>query len=343
MKRIALVAGILGLTLLGGLVALSGLGDVTQAVEAAGWASALALVAIRVIVVAMAGIGWHLLFPAARRLSLRVAVLLRFVREGVNQLLPVGQVGGDVVGVRLATFRGMDGAVAGAATIADVALQAATQALFALLGIGLLVWLEGDSAIVRYAAGGVAVASLLIVAFFAVQARLGSRLLSAVLRRFGGERIAADLVERLWSALAAVYAGPRRILASALLHLGAWLVGTLEVYVALHAMGYPVGLAEAVVIESLGQAVRGAAFAVPGGVGVQEGGFIALCAIFGIPAGPALALSLVKRVPDLVLGLPALAAWQVLEGRHALRQGRASSAEGTGALSAAVPARERRG
>ncbi|HMO28734.1 flippase-like domain-containing protein [Enterovirga sp.] len=341
MTRIALVAGILGLTLLGVLLALSGLDDVAQAVAAAGWASA-AVVAVRAVVLVAAGIGWYLLFPVSHRLPLRIALLLRFVREGVNQLLPVGQVGGDVVGARLATFWRMDGAVAGATTIADVAIQAATQAAFALLGVGLLVWLEGDSAIVRYAAGGVAVAALLIGAFFVAQARLGSRLLSAILRRFGGERIAAGLVDRLWSGLARVYAEPRRVAASSLVHMVGWLGGSLEVYVALHAMGYPVGLAEAVVIESLGQAVRGAAFAVPGGVGVQEGGFIALCAIFGVPAGPALALSLVKRVPDLVLGLPGLAVWQVLEGRHALRRDRPSS-EGVGALSAALPARERRG
>ena len=44
-------------------------------------------------------------------------------------------------------------------------------------------------------------------------------------------------------------------------------------------------------------AVRGAAFAVPGALGAQEGGLIVLCAIFGVPPDAALALSLVKRIP----------------------------------------------
>jgi uncharacterized membrane protein YbhN (UPF0104 family) len=65
--------------------------------------------------------------------------------------------------------------------------------------------------------------------------------------------------------------------------------------------------------------VRGAAFIVPGAIGVQEGGFIALCAIFGIPAPTAIALSLVKRLPELLLGIPGLLIWQGLEGRHLLR------------------------
>ena len=51
-------------------------------------------------------------------------------------------------------------------------------------------------------------------------------------------------------------------------------------------------------------AARGAAFAIPGAFGVQEGGLILLCAIFGIPSEAALGLSLVKRIPDLVLGVP---------------------------------------
>jgi hypothetical protein len=66
-------------------------------------------------------------------------------------------------------------------------------------------------------------------------------------------------------------------------------------------------------------AVRGAAFAVPGALGAQEGGLIVLCAMFGIPPEAALALSLVKRIPDVVLGVPGLLAWQAMEGGHFFR------------------------
>ena len=49
---------------------------------------------------------------------------------------------------------------------------------------------------------------------------------------------------------------------------------------------------------------------------VQDGALIAVCAIFGVPAEIALAMALIKRVPDLVLGAPALLGWQALEGRR---------------------------
>jgi hypothetical protein len=48
-------------------------------------------------------------------------------------------------------------------------------------------------------------------------------------------------------------------------------------------------------------------------LGVQEGGFTVLGTLFGIPPEAALALSFVKRVPDLAIGLPGLLAWYWLE------------------------------
>ncbi len=93
------------------------------------------------------------------------------------------------------------------------------------------------------------------------------------------------------------------------------MIGTLEVYVCLHFMGYPIDFAQALMIESLAQAVRGAAFAVPGALGAQEGGLIALCGLFNIPAEAALALSLVKRFADLGVGLPSLLLWHRIEAK----------------------------
>jgi uncharacterized membrane protein YbhN (UPF0104 family) len=78
-------------------------------------------------------------------------------------------------------------------------------------------------------------------------------------------------------------------------------------------MGHPIGICEALVIESLLHAVRGAAFAIPGALGAQEGALILLCSVFDIPPEQALALSLVKRAADLVVGVPGLLGWQMLE------------------------------
>jgi hypothetical protein len=123
-------------------------------------------------------------------------------------------------------------------------------------------------------------------------------------------------VDAVYASLSAIYAGGARLTASGIVHLIGWLVGVGEVLIVLHCMGLPAGLGEALVIESLIQAVRGAAFAVPSALGAQEAGLILLCGLFQIPADQALALSFIKRAADLAIGVPGLAALQFLEGQR---------------------------
>src|SRR4051812_49100164 len=77
----------------------SGLDAVGHAVASVGW-GILLVVMVRTVTVAVAGVGWWLIFPAQTRPRLRICVLLRFVREATNVLLPMAQVGGDVIGAR---------------------------------------------------------------------------------------------------------------------------------------------------------------------------------------------------------------------------------------------------
>jgi len=85
-----------------------------------------------------------------------------------------------------------------------------------------------------------------------------------------------------------------------------WIVGTGEVYLIALFLGWPVSWREALLLESLGQAIRGAGFAIPGALGVQEGGYLLLGPLAGLPPDAALALSLAKRARELLLGLPGL-------------------------------------
>ena len=84
---------------------------------------------------------------------------------------------------------------------------------------------------------------------------------------------------RLHGSLQAIYADRPAIAAAFSLHELAWLLGALETWIALRLMGMPVNAPAALILESLSQALRAAAFPVPSGLGVQEGGFIALGAL----------------------------------------------------------------
>jgi hypothetical protein len=65
--------------------------------------------------------------------------------------------------------------------------------------------------------------------------------------------------------------------------------------------------------------VRSGAFAVPGQLGVQEGGYLIIGNLLYIPGDTAFAISLIARCRDLAIGIPALVGWQVIEARRLWR------------------------
>lgn len=327
MRRVTVIVFLVGLALGMALLVWAGHREVGEAFARTGWGVVL-VVLVRAGVIGIAGLAWWLLLPRPSPATPTACVGIRFIREAINALLPVAQIGGDIAGARLVALRGVAASLAAASIVTDIFLQVSTQLVFTVIGLLLLLRHGGSDAVVSVVLTGVGVAVPMLIGFYLAQRRGASRLLQAGLRRFAGNRLgAAGATEALYASLQAIQARRGAMSGGAVLHFGAWIIGSLEVYVALHFMGYPIGFAEALVIESLGQAARGAAFAVPGAIGVQEGGFVILCAAFGIPAEPALALSLIKRVADLALGLPGLIAWQAIEGRRALARSTARTGE----------------
>jgi len=313
-KHAGVIAWLAGIAIVIGLAIWSGIGAIAHAIASVGW-GILAVLMVRVITVSVAGVGWRLLFPAHSHPGLGTSVLVRFIREAANALLPLMQVGGDLIGARLLMFHGVAGPLAAASIIVDILVQAFTQFLFACLGVAVLVALGVGDSLAQTVASALVVAALLLAGFYLAQRRAGQRILQWIMNGPAGDRQWRVLgtIEAVYGGLATIYADRRRLVLSTFVHMIGWLIGVAEVLVVLTFMGNAVGLAEAIVIESLLHAVRGAAFAVPGALGAQEGGLVLLCALFGIPPEQAIALSLVKRVPDLILGVPSLLAWQLME------------------------------
>jgi putative membrane protein len=321
MKRWLILAAGLGLVLAIAIIAYQGFGAVAQAFAAVGFGLGV-VVLLRAVELSGAGLGWWIIVPASARCPLYACVWVRFIREAINALLPVAQVGGEIAGGRVMTFFGIAGEVAGATILVDILMQAVTLVLFTFVGIGILATVVADRALVGSLVAGAAIMGLALAGFFAAQrfggAKLFDRLLMTLAAKLGWSALANR--ESLHDNLVRIYANLPRLAAAMLVHLGVWFVGALEVLVVLRLMGFSISYGEAVAIESVGQAVRAAAFLMPGALGVQEAGFIAVCAVYGIPAPQALALSLVKRVPDITLGVPFLFVWHAHETRALIRR-----------------------
>ena len=319
---LALILGIAGTALLIHLLRKQGIRDVFAAFAAIRW-GLLALLVFHLLPLLFDALGWQVLFPPGKQLSVWQLLWMRWIGEGGNALLPTAAVGGDVIRARLATtYGGAPLPLAVATILGDITLGVVAQAIFTITALLLLAAVTGHAPRAVPLAVGTILAFAAVGGFYAVQ-RLGMfRFLARVLDRLGGSEHLHPLVrsgEELDDEVRALYARTRGVFVSTFWNALSWLGGAGEMYIALLALGIPGAFTKAFVIEAIGQGVRAVLFLVPGGVGFQEGGFVAVGALLGIPGDTAIALSLVRRVQEFVFGVPALIAWQLLEGYHLVR------------------------
>lgn len=316
-----------GLALATYLVAAAGAAVIAEALLLIGWGLA-AVTLFHLVPMFLSNLSWRAMLPARTRPGLGKLTWIRWIRESINSLLPVGQVGGDLVCLRLVHLGGVPGPPAVASMIADLTVGMATQLVFVALGLVLLVSSSTDPALLSivwivlgsmgiFAAAGAAFLMVQKVGLFALLARVAGRLANnQFVARIAGSAAAVDEATR------AIYRS-RRILWPALTwRLIGWVAGTGEIWLLMYFLGKPVSLADALILESLGAGVRGAAFLIPGAIGVLEGSYMVFGGLLGIAPVDALALALGKRVREIALGVPGLIGWQIAEGRRLFRRGR---------------------
>ncbi|CAB3758842.1 flippase-like domain-containing protein [Paraburkholderia solisilvae] len=312
MTRAAMILLTIGGALFVALLAWQGFGSVASTLLTAGWGLALVAVLHLLPLVLDAG-AISVLFDKRRDpLTERDAVFARWIGESVNSLLPAGQIGGPVMMARQLAQRGMSMRDSAAVITVSTTLQAIAQIVFAMLGLLLFGASASHGAFHNLQTAAMiatAVLGAMVVGFYLAQRRglfgRALRVISKVLgkRDWSSLTMRADAVD---AAVHALYGDRRRVAASFALSLAGWLVGTVEVWLALRFLGHPVDWVDALLLESIGQAIRGAAFAIPGSLGVQEGGYLLLAPLVGLPPEAALALSLAKRARELLLGMPGL-------------------------------------
>ena len=319
MKKGLTIITIIGLLLACMLIASQGVGEVLKAVTKIGWGIVPVLL-IHLVQIVFSGLGWFAFFSNSSYTgTMSGVVFLRWMREAINSMLPMTQIGGEVISNRLLILRGMRGGEAGATIVLDLTMEIVSQFLFTLLGLYLVMRTGYDGPMLNWIIIGLVVSVSVIISFFLAQNRglfkLFERLMSKLTQ--STSLFTKNPIDGLHDDIQMLYRRHVSLINSCSLHLLSWLVGTFEVWLIMHYIGWPVTLTEALVLESLGQAVRSAAFFIPGGLGAQEAGYLLFGMIYGLPPEQGLALSLVKRLREVSLGIPGILAWQMIEGKQA--------------------------
>ena len=314
-RAFSIVSVLVGL----GLLAWQGLGPILALLAGAGW-GLIAICVFALPELALAAGGWRLLFPRALRPSWADSAVGSWMGYSVNLLLPVAGIGGEVVKLRCLLLRGGPLAETIASVIVDKATQAWAVALSAVIGLGLLLRKGSESDLIGYLALGTLLLLLGTGGFVWVQKRgaVGTvgRMAQALARKTDDAGLSANVAEAD-AAVRWLTRQPAAVAGAVAIRLLGGIAMAGEIWLAAWLMGLSIGLAEAVILQSLAMALRGAAFVVPGGIGVQEGGYIAIGALLGLPADEMLSLSLATRLRELVSAVPGLLVWQLSEGRRA--------------------------
>jgi glycosyltransferase 2 family protein len=231
--------------------------------------------------------------------------LVRLAGEAVNSAAPTG-IGGEPVKAVLLRGSEVSGSDAAAAVVVSRTAVTLTQSMLVAGGITALLVRFGHA---WWAMGVLGLLVLAIATFGVVLVRiqlkgplqLGMRLVNWLLPRRNGSTQLAERAIAVDDRLSAFYLRHQgAFFAATMWHLFAWVWTAGEVWLLFRLVGVPIPASDALIIEGLAQPIRATAIVVPGALGTQEAGGVAMCVWLGIPREAAVAVWLVRRVRELL-------------------------------------------
>src|SRR5213595_766191 len=316
------LAGLIGAALFTFLLIRQGASQVVAAFASAGWAIPAVVIYHFAVPVLLDAIAWWVLFPKSDRLPLRQLLWMRWIGESVSTLVPSAAVGGDIVRARLVAIHGVRMPVAAGTVLVDLTLGVFTQAAFTLLVVALLVLATGQRSFVGPTVIETLVGVVAVGGFYFVQ-RLGMfRFLARMIAKLANSPEWHSLVqsgETLDQTIRSLYARRHAVIACCGWTILSLVLNSGEIFITLWALNLHATVVNAIILQSMALTIRSVAFPVPGGLGVQDSGYVLVGNLLGIPGDTAFALSLIARGRELGFGVPGLITWQVIEGRRLLR------------------------
>jgi putative membrane protein len=296
----------------------AGIDSVYRALGDIGWKGIGGVCVLQFAALAVCGVAW---WAVTEGVGMPPFLLSRWIRDGASNLVGFIPAIGEGISARaLAVFGAAGAGAATASTIVDVAVEAFAEALYTLAAF-ILLWPHLPIAQHGRWLAIVAIGVVPILMMGAISLHKGAmgaaQRIGLRLAHLVGIEIRPHAFN-LHDAIQTIYARRGRITAAFALHMAAWLLGAAQIWFAARAGGHPLSAGDSVALAGLVSAARSAFFLVPWAAGVQEGGFILVGSALGLDAASTIALSLVLRARDVIVGAPAILIWYVEEGRRRL-------------------------
>ena len=326
MRRAAYAGFLIGVALLALLMLRANWSVLLHALASFGLSGLLVLVAFHLPVIAAAGLAWWFFGRRLPGATLSGFVRARLVRDGVVAALPFAQIGGFAAGIRVLAVSGVPAVYGGVSMFADLVAEFAALFPYVAIGVAALAILAPSSGLLKPVAIGAFAVSAILIAGWVERRRVAPwlrRPAAKILSRFAGPDAFPDIQQNLDK----IDLSYRAVAANMALHFGRWAIGAVETWVAFRLMGVHISLGSALIIDCISAALRIFAFMIPAAIGVQEGVYVLVCGIVGLPPSIALAYSFVWRARDLLIGFLGLALWHATESSGGKGKGAAADTD----------------
>lgn len=321
-RLLFLVAGVV---VLGGLLWHIGLLRIWETVERVGLVAFCVILVPFLVVYLLDTYGWSLtLGQWASRVGFVRLFMVRMAGEAINVTTPTAMLGGEPMKAYLLTRYEVPMVEGLASVVTAKTIMTLAQILYMVLGLSATFWLIGGTGYnVLVAFVSVGLLGFGVFLFLVVQRYgLGRGLLTvADTCRIRSQRLEGyrpRLLE-LDRTIHTFYGQRRRAFVLSLgVHFVAWLMELFEVYAILYFLGVEVGWLTSFAIAAMTALIKGSVSFVPGGLGLQEGGYLVFLVALGYGEVTGITFAVIRRIREILWILIGLLFLAVLRDKAGL-------------------------
>ena len=304
----SLLFPVLGLVLLAFILRETDMTQLRSHIEAVGWTTFGEICLLFLVYFAADVINWQAALPQVPRTPRWFGRLwlVRMIGDAYNNVTPTAALGGEPIKAWLMKRRyGVAWRDTGTGIV--IARTSTMFALIVFVAIGvILAWRRPDLDSTQQR---LALATLLIVVagtaaiFFAQYFKLSTRVARALGATRWGARLvrAIATVEDIDRQLTGYYREHRYALVVSIVAAWlAWVLGALEAWVILHALGANLSFADVWIMEAFVQSVRATSFFIPAALGTQEAAMVVMIHWLSGAPSVGIATALVRRARELL-------------------------------------------
>lgn len=295
----------LGLALFAWFVQRAGVSEIARAFSNLGWLAPVVLLPFGLVYL-FDTLGWRFAFgeEGVPGVGFGTLVRIRWAGESINTVLPSAYIGGEAVKVQLLHKRDVPRMHSASSVVAGKTAQVLAQVAFIATGsVAGAANLPPQSPARAGMLAITALAIAIVVLLIWLQQRGMFRTLAAVLPvRALTKR--TESLRRLDDRIFEFYRKDRRhFVLSTAAYFGGWMADTLEILLVSHLLGMPIDFSQALAVEAFISVAKALGIFVPGALGVQEGGIVFLCYLFGLPPALGVSYAIIRRGREIVYAL----------------------------------------